>query len=116
VAEHLLRRRIEQHDALLLVHGEDGVHRRIDDGGQARLAADRGLLGLRQFSRPLTHPGFELIVRLVKRRLRPPATREIAADHEQRHHHNGKSHGDACHDRRSGHRPGLMGAGGSLSQ
>ena len=44
-AEHLLGRLVEEHDVLALVHGDDRVHRRIEDAAQPRLAAREQLLG-----------------------------------------------------------------------
>jgi hypothetical protein len=36
-------RRIEQHDPLALVHGDDRIHRRVDDARQAQLAFQASL-------------------------------------------------------------------------
>ena len=44
VAEHPFGGGVEEDDALLVVHGDDGVQRRIHDAGQARLAVAKGLL------------------------------------------------------------------------
>ena len=38
-SEHRFGRGVEKHDVLRRVHGDDGVHRRIEDAAQARLAA-----------------------------------------------------------------------------
>jgi hypothetical protein len=46
-AEHRLCRDIEQHDVLSRVHGDDSVHRRVEDAAQARLAAHQHILGAR---------------------------------------------------------------------
>ncbi|MDW8469776.1 MAG: hypothetical protein RML56_13230 [Burkholderiales bacterium] len=44
-AEHRFRGAVEEHDALLVVHREDRVHRRIDHAFELRLGApDRGAL------------------------------------------------------------------------
>ena len=44
VAEHVRRRRVEDADAQIAIHGDDGVHGRIDDAGQVRaVALQRGL-------------------------------------------------------------------------
>ncbi|MCI0338778.1 MAG: hypothetical protein L0226_14480 [Acidobacteria bacterium] len=45
MTEHLLGRRIEDGDALSVIHRDDGVHRRIDDAGQAVFALAQRLFG-----------------------------------------------------------------------
>jgi hypothetical protein len=45
-AEHLLRRRVEQDNLLVLADGDDRIHRRIDEARQAPLALGEGLLRL----------------------------------------------------------------------
>ena len=44
--KHSLSGAIEQEDALLAVDRDDGVHRRIDDSGQSRLAVVQSRFGL----------------------------------------------------------------------
>src|SRR5712692_2990597 len=61
-AEELLGRSVEKHDALLFVHGDHRVHRRIDDGPEAQV----------RLAESTTHPlGLELGL---------PAQRDVAQD------------------------------------
>src|SRR6266545_1235077 len=50
IAEYLLGRRIEENDALLAIHRDDGLHRRIDDPGQAGFVLAQRLLALSALS------------------------------------------------------------------
>src|SRR2546421_659051 len=44
-AEHPLGGAVEEDDVLRFVHGDDGVHRRVNDSRKARLALAQSLLG-----------------------------------------------------------------------